>query len=194
MQFILETDRLWLRELSLDDAPAMFELDGNPEVVRYTGRAPLSSVEESRQRIAERMLADYARHGFGRWAMLLENDPLAGPAGKEPGDALIGVAGLKWLPELGEVDVGYGLLPRYWGRGLATEAARATIDYGFRTLGLSRIIGLVDAPHAASIRVLEKCGLAFEKVVEYRSQEVLQYALARSSPAGQLAEAAPRVT
>jgi RimJ/RimL family protein N-acetyltransferase len=90
---------------------------------------------------------------------------------------LIGVAGLKHLDELGEVDIGYRLLPRYWGCGLATEAARAAIDYGFRVLHLPRIIGLVDAPHVASIRVLEKCGLVYEKTIEYRSQEVLQYAI-----------------
>ena len=178
MKLILETDRLWLRELSLDDAPALFELDSDPQVVRYLGRSPLASVEEARQQIAQRMLADYARHGFGRWAMLLKGASPAGPAGSEPGGAFVGVAGLKWLPELDEVDIGYGLLPRYWRRGLATEAARAAIDYGFRTLGLSRIIGLVDPPHLASIRVLEKCGLVYEQVVEYRGQEVLQYAIA----------------
>lgn len=178
MKPILETERLWLRELSLDDAPVMFELDSDPEVVRYLGRAPLASVDESRQRIAERMLEDYARHGFGRWAMLLKAASPSGPDGNEPGGAFVGVAGLKWLPELNEVDIGYGLLPRYWGRGLATEAARAALEYGFRSLGLSRIIGLVDAPHRASIRVLEKCGLVYEQVVEYRGQEVLQYAIA----------------
>lgn len=178
MKFVLETDRLRLRELSLDDAPGIFELDSDPEVVRYLGRAPLASVEEARQRIAERMLADYARHGFGRWAMQLKGASPAELTESEPGGAFVGVAGLKWLSELNEVDIGYGLLPRYWGRGLATEAARAAIDYGFRTFGLSRVIGLVDPPHAASIRVLEKCGLVYEQVVEYRGQEVLQYAIA----------------
>lgn len=170
MQPVLETERLWLRALSPDDAPAVFELKRDPESVRYTGGTCLTSVEEARQEICERILPDYARHGFGRWAMMLKGQP-------GDSDLLIGVAGLKHLDELGEVDIGYRLLPRYWNRGLATEAARASIDYGFRVLHLPRIIGLVDAPHIASIRVLEKCGLAYEKTIEYRSQEVLQYAI-----------------
>ena len=175
MQPIVETERLWLRAISPDDAPAMFELKNNPESVRYTGGACLTSVEEARQEICERILTDYARHGFGRWAMILKGE--TGGA-----DLLIGVAGLKHLDELGEVDIGYRLLPRYWNRGLATEAARAAIDYGFRVLHLPRIIGLVDAPHVASIRVLEKCGLVYEKAVAYRSEQVLQYAIAADAP------------
>ena len=175
MQPILETERLWLRALSPDDASALFSMKKDPESVRYTGGDCLTSVEEARQEICKRVLPDYARHGFGRWAVILKTEPIQNLAGDS--GLLVGVAGLKRLDELGEVDIGYRLLPEYWGRGLATEAARAAIDYGFRVLKLPRIIGLVDAPHAASIRVLEKCGLVFEKVVEYRGQEVLQYAI-----------------
>lgn len=183
MQPILETERLWLRALSLDDAPALFAMKKDQESVRFTGGDCLTSVEEARREICERVLPDYARHGFGRWAVILKDKPGEHFAGERSSrghsELLIGVAGLKRLDELGEVDIGYRLLPRFWGRGLATEAARAAIDYGFRVLKLPRIIGLVDAPHAASIRVLEKCGLVFEKVVEYRGQEVLQYKIDR---------------
>lgn len=186
MQPIVETERLWLRALSPDDAPAMFELKNNPESVRYTGGVYLTSVEEARQEICERILTDYDRHGFGRWAMILKDGQAddVGDAARRPDDSglLIGVAGLKHLDELGEVDIGYRLLPRYWNRGLATEAARAAIDYGFRVLHLPRIIGLVDAPHIASIRVLEKCGLEYEKTVVYGSEQVLQYAIAADAP------------
>jgi RimJ/RimL family protein N-acetyltransferase len=175
MRPIVETERLWLRAISPDDAPAMFELKNNPESVRYTGGVCLTNVEEARQEICERILTDYARHGFGRWAMILKGET-------DDSGLLIGVAGLKHLDELGEVDIGYRLLPRYWNRGLATEAARAAIDYGFRVLRLPRIIGLVDAPHVASIRVLEKCGLEYEKTVAYRSEQVLQYSIAADAP------------
>lgn len=167
---IIETDRLWLRCATFDDSPALFELNRDPEVVRFTGEPPMSGLAEAEELIRERLLPDYARHGFGRWAMTL----------KESGE-LIGLAGLKRLSELDEVDLGYGLRREFWGRGLATEAARASIDYGFRVLRLPRIIGLVDAPHADSIRVLEKSGMVFEKEVEYRSQPVLQYAISRGA-------------
>ncbi len=157
--------------LTLDDSPALFELNHNPEIVRYTGEPLMSSLADAEELIRERLLPDYARHGFGRWAIIL----------KESG-GLIGFAGLKRLSELDEVDLGYKVRPELWGRGLATEAARASIDYGFRVLKLPRIIGLVDAPNAASIRVLEKSGMVFEKQIEYRCQPVLQYAIARDQP------------
>jgi len=169
MQITIETDRLLLRALSLDDAPVFFELNSDPEVVRYTGGDSLGSVAEARQRICERILRDYAVHGFGRCAMIL----------KETG-ALIGLAGLKHLDEFEQVDVGYRLLRKFWGRGLATEAARASIAYGFDVLRLPQIIGLVDPPNLASVRVLEKSGLVFEKTVEYRSQQVSKYLIARA--------------
>ncbi len=162
---IIETERLCLRPFIVDDAPAIYALNSHPEVVRYTGESVFSDMEEAAQLIRERILPDYARHGFGRWAMVDKDSA-----------AIIGSAGLKHLDDLGEVDVGYRLLPAYWGRGLATEATCALVDYGFRELHLSRIIGLVDAPNIASIRVLEKSGFKFERIIEYRSQEVLQYA------------------
>ena len=165
-QAIIATARLWLRPFTVDDAPAIYALNSHPDVVRYTGESVFSDMEQAARLIRERILPDYTRHGFGRWAMV----------DKDSG-AIIGAAGLKHLDDLGEVDAGYRLLPSYWGRGLATEAARALVDYGFRELHLSRIIGLVDAPNIASIRVLEKSGLTFEKIVEYRSQEVLQFAI-----------------
>jgi RimJ/RimL family protein N-acetyltransferase len=168
---IIETARLLLRPFSPDDAGAFFELNSDPEVVRYTGGDSLGSVAEARQGICERILRDYATRGFGRWALIF----------KETG-ALIGLAGLKHLDELEQVDLGYRLLPKYWGQGLATEAARASIAYGFDVLRLPQIIGLVDPPNFASVRVLEKSGLVFEEMVEYRSQQVAKYVIAGSAP------------
>ena len=87
------------------------------------------------------------------------------------------MAGLKYLPEWEEVDLGYRLLPEYWGRGLATEASLASLRYGFETLQLSRILGLVHPANVRSIRVLEKCGLTFEKMVEVGAHPVARYAI-----------------
>jgi len=87
------------------------------------------------------------------------------------------MAGLKYLPEWEEVDLGYRLLPEYWGIGLATEASRASLRYGFETLQLSRILGLVHPANVRSIRVLEKCGLTFEKMTQIGSRLVAQYAI-----------------
>lgn len=95
---------------------------------------------------------------------------------------IIGFCGLKRLPDLDAVDLGYRLLPEYWGRGLATEAARASVEFGFGTLRLERIIGLVLPENIGSIRVLEKVGMSFVGEVDYEGQGgVLEYAVTRPS-------------
>lgn len=163
---ILETDRLWLREFVPDDAEDFFALNSDPEVMRYTGDTGLTSVEQARVGLCERPIANYQKYGFGRMAVILKG------SGK-----LIGFAGLKYLDDLREVDLGYRLMAAYWGQGLATEASRACVSHGFQALGLKRIIGLVEPEHVRSVRVLEKCGLAFERMIDYRGQPVAQYAI-----------------
>lgn len=90
---------------------------------------------------------------------------------------VIGFAGLKYLDDLHAVDLGYRLLPEYWGQGLATEASRASIRYGFDALELKRILGLADPEHFKSICVLEKLGFVYDKVIDYRSQPAALYFL-----------------
>ena len=154
MKVILETDRLLLREFVEDDAESFFKLNNYPEVVRFVPDKPLLNVEQARQTLIDHPIADYRRYGFGRGACIL----------KSTGEQ-IGFAGLKYLDELGEVDVAYRLLPAHWGQGLATEVALASVRYGFAALGLKRIIGLVMPKNIASLRVLEKTGLRYSGTV-----------------------------
>jgi len=154
MKVILETDRLLVREYVEDDAEAFFKLNADPEVVRFVPDKPLLSLEQARQTLIDHPIADYCRYGFGRGACIL----------KSTGEQ-IGFAGLKYLDELGEVDVAYRLLPAHWGQGLATEVALASVRYGFAALGLKRIIGLVMPKNIASVRVLEKTGLRYSGTV-----------------------------
>jgi len=154
MKVILETDRLLLREFVEDDAESFFKLNNYPEVVRFVPDKPLLNVEQARQTLIDHPIADYRRYGFGRGACIL----------KSTGEQ-IGFAGLKYLDELGEVDLAYRLLPAHWGQGLATEVALASVRYGFAALGLKRIIGLVMPKNIASVRVLEKTGLRYSGTV-----------------------------
>ena len=154
MKVILETDRLLLREFVEDDAESVFKLNTDPEVMRFVPDKPLLNVEQARQTLIDHPIADYRRYGFGRGACIL----------KSTGEQ-IGFAGLKYLDELGEVDVAYRLLPAHWGQGLATEVALASVRYGFAALGLKRIIGLVMPKNIASVRVLEKTGLRYSGTV-----------------------------
>ncbi len=79
---------------------------------------------------------------------------------------LVGFSGLKYLENLQEVDIGYRFLPESWGKGYATESARAILQHGAREYQLQRIIGLVDPANHSSARVLQKLGLAFEKRID----------------------------
>src|SRR5437016_752868 len=105
---VLETERLILRRYVEDDAEAVYELNRDPEVIRYTGDRGLASIEEARAMLRGRTLADYEKYGFGRWACVHKEE-----------DKVIGFAGLKFLEDLQEVDIGYRLMRAYWGRGLA---------------------------------------------------------------------------
>ena len=166
MKVILETDRLLLREFVEDDAESFFKLNTYPEVVRFVPDKPLLNVEQARQTLIDHPIADYRRYGFGRGACIL----------KSTGEQ-IGFAGLKYLDELGEVDVAYRLLPAHWGQGLATEVALASVRYGFAALGLKRIIGLVMPKNIASVRVLEKTGLRYAETVTFWRHEFSKYVI-----------------
>jgi RimJ/RimL family protein N-acetyltransferase len=163
---ILETERLTLREFDDGDVQAFYILGSDPAITQFTGDPGLTSLGHAREVLRSRPLADYRKYGFGRWACVYKQN-----------GGVIGFAGLKFLEDLKEVDIGYRLLPAYWGVGLATEAGRAVLDYGFAELHLEEIIGLVDPTNVASVRVLEKLGLSFDRVMEYQGADVARYVI-----------------
>lgn len=153
----LQTKRLILRPFTEADAPAFHVLVSDPVVLRYTGESPITSVEEALDILRTRPLRDYAVHGFGRMACVLQET-----------NELIGFCGLKRLEELNnEIDIGYRFVRRYWGLGLASESAAALYAHGKTELQLTRIIGLVMPENTGSVRVLEKLGMQREKAVRF---------------------------
>lgn len=158
------TERLRLRQMTVDDAEAALAFNSDPEVMRYTCEPIWDSLEKARAMLEA--YPDFDTVGYGRWAMVHRQD-----------DRVIGFCGLKWLEDLREVDLGYRLLREYWGRGLATEACRATLRFGFEVIGLKRVIALVVPENLASIRVLEKCGMVREELFEYDGEVALRYAI-----------------
>src|SRR5580698_2521943 len=106
MTMILETDRLLLREFVLDDVEEFFRMVSDPDVTRYTGDGG-KTLEDARKGLEERVFQDYVKHGYGRWAAVFK---LTGK--------VIGFAGLKYLDDVGEVDLGYRFFKEYWGKGL----------------------------------------------------------------------------
>src|SRR5713101_7114725 len=163
---ILETDRLFLREYVEDDAHAFFQLNSDPEVLRFVPDKGLLNVEQARQILIDHPIADYRKYGFGRGACIL----------KSTGEQ-IGFAGLKYLEELREVDVAFRLMRTHWGLGLATEAALASVRFGFADLYLKRIIGLVMPENIASVRVLEKAGLRYVETVTFLGHQFSKYVI-----------------
>ena len=157
----METEHLILRPFTLDDAEAWLPLITLPEIIRYTGDTPVSTVDEAREILRTRPLRDYAVRGYGRMAVIEKSSA-----------RLVGFSGLKYLEDLGEVDVGYRFLPDCWGKGYATESARALMEQGVREHGVKRIVGMVHPENAASSRVLEKLGLVYERPLELEGHAV----------------------
>jgi [ribosomal protein S5]-alanine N-acetyltransferase len=139
----------------------------DPDVTRFTGD-DCQTLEVARKRLEDGPFQDYRKHGYGRWAAVYKTT-----------GTVIGYAGLKYLGDAGEVDLGFRFFKEYWGKGLATEASRAIVAYGLGTLQQKRIAGIADIENKASIRVLEKVGFTFERFTTFRDHEVAWYALER---------------
>ncbi len=155
MKTLIETERLLLREITLDDKEGMFKMYSDPAVQKYTGEPLVESIEEMERAIKSR-INNYAKYGYGRWAAFLKKEM-----------QFIGWAGLAYLPEFDEIDLGYRFLPKYWGMGFATEASHAVLRYGFDVLKLKKIIAIAMKENKASIRVMEKVGMEFDKFAPY---------------------------
>lgn len=163
----IETERLYFRELEPTDDAGMFELDSNPEVHTYLGKNPIKTIEESRIAISS-IMEQYRTNGIGRWAVLL----------KETGE-FIGWAGLKLERNVNghdsHYDLGYRFIQKHWGKGYASEAAAAFVDYGFNVMKLEKINATADPSNAASRKVLERAGLKFIETFDHEGDEEVWY-------------------
>lgn len=148
----LETERLIIRRMSLDDAPFMLALLNEPTWLRFVGDRGVKTIEDAQRYILDGPIDMYARLGFGFCIVEL----------KETG-AAIGICGLSKRDYLDDVDIGYALLPQYCGNGYAYESASAVLAYAKNELGLRRIVATTRAENLGSARVLEKLGLRFER-------------------------------
>ncbi|MEP7042610.1 MAG: GNAT family N-acetyltransferase [Dokdonella sp.] len=150
----IETPRLMLRELVDDDAAFIFKLVNDPSWLRYIGDKGVRDMDGARAYIANGPHASYARFGFGLLRVELKADGTP-----------IGMCGLIKRDTLDDVDIGYALLPQFGGLGYAREAADATLCHARDVLQLARLVALVSPDNQASIKLLEKLGLRFEKTL-----------------------------
>ncbi len=165
----IKTARLTLRGFAPDDVDRLAAILGDPEVMRYMpGGKPWS--REKSEAIWQNILDHWEQYGFGWWAVVCNADA-----------ELIGWCGLTYLDELSETEVAYLLDKPYWGRGFATQAARASLNYGFEQRNLDRIIALAHIENGASRRVMEKIGMAYEKEIHLWGLDLAQYGIARDA-------------
>ncbi len=185
---VVETDRLVLRCLTMDDVDALAEIYADADVRRYFPEGPLNA-EETSEEVAWVIDVYYGRFGFGLWATILkETGALIGRCGlipwtavPEPGGGLTIQHVMQRPPEPSgswvEVELAYLLDKPYWGLGLATEAAQAMVGYAFDELHLPRLICLFDPENDASRRVAEKVGMTFERTVTIDGEDGPMYSM-----------------
>ncbi|UOQ67005.1 GNAT family N-acetyltransferase [Hymenobacter volaticus] len=160
MKIFAETERLLLRELLPTDAPGMYALDSDPAVHRYLGNNPVQTIEQSQETIAF-IRKQYTENGIGRWAVI-----------QKATNEFIGWVGLKLVREpinnhVDFYDVGYRFIRQHWGQGFATEAAQASVTYGFEVLEAPMLYAIADMQNVASRAVLAKVGLRHVAVFDY---------------------------
>lgn len=137
----------------MEDAPLLFDLNSDPEVVRYTGDSSFNDMMEVHDIIKNRMIAPFEKYKMSRLMVFLKDG------------TFLGWCGLKYFPETNEVDLGYRFSKKHWGKGYATESSKAMLEYGFNTLNLKRIIAKAMPENVSSIKVMHKLGMTFRGYV-----------------------------
>ena len=169
---ILETERLYIRHITLDDAPFILELLNDPSFIQNIGDRNVRTIADAESYITKGPVSSYEKNGFGLDMVTL----------KETGES-IGMCGLINRDTLEDIDIGYAFLPKFWKKGYAVESARAVLEYGFRVQKLKRIVGITLEANKGSVRVLEKIGLNFEKIIKLEGddEELMLFATEKSS-------------
>ena len=155
MSIIVETPRLQLRQLTVDDAEFIFDLVNQPSFLANIGDKGVRDLDDAREFILDGPWRRGQKPGYGQ--LLVELKPDLVP---------IGVCGLLYREQLDVTDVGCAFLPRYWRQGFAFESTSAVIEYGRSTLGIDTIVALTAEHNTASIALLAKLGMHFERIVK----------------------------
>lgn len=152
---ILETKRLTLRELNVEDAEFILRLLNEPSFLRFIGDKGVRNLDDARKYILNGPVSSYQKHGFGLYLVKLKSTHTP-----------IGMCGLLKRESLPDVDIGFAFVPESWGQGYAFESASAVLVYGKDVLNLRRIVAITDKDNEASGRLLEKLGLRFDRIIK----------------------------
>lgn len=169
MNIHIETERFLIRDLEMFDAKGIFELDSDPEVHRYLGNNPISTIEKAEE-IIRFIRNQYEEKGIGRWAVI----------DKKTKD-FIGWTGFKYEEKLRKefsyYDLGYRFIKKYWGMGIGIETAQACLNYGFTQLNFDEIFAAADINNIGSNKILTKIGLKFIETFDFEGSTCNWYGL-----------------
>ena len=164
---MLETERLLIRKFTFDDLDALIDLRSDEEVIRYIGSRRLQNPEAIEKRL-KFYIDCYEKYGFAMSAMFWK------PIGE-----MIGWSGLQPLDGTDEIEVGYGMIKEFWGKGIGYEAARAWLEYAFTNTDAKQIVAVAVPENTGSWRIMEKCGMKYEKTDLHYGMECVFYAITK---------------
>jgi len=153
---ILETERLILRQLTLDDAAFILELLNTPTWLQFIGDRGVHSIEDAENYLRNGSLKSYAENGFGFYAVVEKESKKA-----------IGMCGLIKRDTLPDIDIGFAFVPNLISKGFGYEIASATLDYAFNVLKIKRIVAIVNPENEKSIGLIKKIGMQFEEMIKF---------------------------
>ena len=160
---ILDTNRLILREVTLDDGQFIFDLLNTPKFKKYIGDRGVNSLEESREFIDTKYRQSYIDHGYGLYAIETKDD------GKS-----VGVCGFVRRDSLPGPDIGFAFLPEFEGKGYGFESAKAVMDFGRDTLGFTNLFAITSQDNEVSGKLLAKLGFTFGELISMPNGETLK--------------------
>ncbi len=158
---LITTDRLLINRITIDDAGFILELMNDKDWIKNIGDKGVRTIEDAQAYIQNRFLKTYIESNYGFYTMNLKNTL-----------QIIGIVGLVDRKGIDHIDIGYGILPEFRGKGYAFEAAKAIYDYGYQELNLEKIVAIVNPDNLPSIKLLSKLGLEFEKMVRLPDEEI----------------------
>jgi len=161
---VLQLDGFIMRPLQFSDLDALAAIWADPEVTRFLPNRGVPISRENTEKSLKSFLEHWQQREYGIW-VIVENGS----------SRIVGYCGLRYLDEMNEVEVLYGLAQAYWGRGLATQAAKAAVSYGFKVANLDKLIAMALPDNLASRRVIEKAGLQYEKQIHMFNLDALYY-------------------
>jgi len=159
---ILETERLVLREFSIDDAEFILTLLNTPAWIEYIGDKNVRTLEDAVNYLENGPIKSYKENGFGLWLTSLKNNSTP-----------IGMCGLVNRDSLKDIDIGFALLPEYSKLGYGYEIAYATINYANHVLRIDKVVAITDSNNVPSIKLLNKLGLQFEKTLNLSENDTV---------------------